>query len=163
MRARTVSFPKTKNGDSRSVPMTDTLRELLQRPPRPVNPEARVLPDWQPAALTVALGRLVHTLKLSSLTFHDLRHDTASTLISTSRRSTSETRGAPPTSALQPRRRKPSAKREVVPVSGAQVALFRHCPSALCMRVEAYPRPEMVAPTGRAASSIALRGLLRVA
>jgi len=28
---------------------------------------------------------------------------------------------------------------------------------------EAYPRPEMVAPTGRAASSIALRGLLRVA
>jgi integrase len=57
--------------------MTDTLRELLQGLPRPVN---RVLPDWQPAALTVAFGRLVHALKLSNLTFHDLRHDTASTL-----------------------------------------------------------------------------------
>ena len=57
--------------------MTDTLRELLQGLPRPVN---RVLPDWQPAALTVAFGRLVHALKFSNLTFHDLRHDTASTL-----------------------------------------------------------------------------------
>jgi hypothetical protein len=45
--------------------MTDTLRELLQGLPRPVN---RVLPDWQPAALTVAFGRLVHALQLSNLT-----------------------------------------------------------------------------------------------
>ncbi len=80
IRARTVTFPKTKNGDSRSVPMTDTLRELLASLARPMNAEAPVFPLWTPAADTVAFGRLVRDLKVGDLHFHDLRHDTASTL-----------------------------------------------------------------------------------
>jgi len=80
MRTRSVTFPKTKNGDSRSVPMTDTLRELLASLARPMNAEAPVFPTWTPAAFTVAFGRLVRDLKLANLHFHDLRHDTASTL-----------------------------------------------------------------------------------
>ena len=80
MRARTVKFPKTKNGDSRSMPMTVTLRELLASFARSMNAEARVFPEWKPAAFTVALGRLVSDLKLGDLHFHDLRHNTASTL-----------------------------------------------------------------------------------
>jgi len=44
-----------------------------------LEPEARVFPEWEPAALTVAFGRLARSLKLSDLRFHDLRHDAAST------------------------------------------------------------------------------------
>jgi integrase len=42
--------------------------------------DARVLPEWEAAALTVAFGRLARDLKLPDLPFHDLRHDAASTL-----------------------------------------------------------------------------------
>lgn len=80
MKAETVTFPKTNNGDSRTVPMTDTLRALLVSLPRPLDREARVLPEWEPPALTVAFGRLVRDLGLPDLRFHDLRHDAASTL-----------------------------------------------------------------------------------
>lgn len=80
MRAGTVTFPKTKNGDSRTVPMTNTLRALLTSLPRSLDHDARVLPEWEPPALTVAFGRLVRSLGLADLRFHDLRHDAASTL-----------------------------------------------------------------------------------
>jgi integrase len=80
MRARTITFPKTKNGDSRAVPMTDTMRELMLTLPRPMDPETRVLPEWLAPAFTVAFARLVRRLGLRNLRFHDLRHDTASTL-----------------------------------------------------------------------------------
>jgi integrase len=45
-----------------------------------MNAEAPVFPLWTPAAFTVAFGRLVRDLKVGDLHFHDLRHDTASTL-----------------------------------------------------------------------------------
>ncbi len=80
MRARTVSFPKTKNGDQRVIPMTDELRDMLQTLPRPLDQNTRVLPDLAPDAITIAFRRLTEQLKLSNLTFHDLRHDVASTL-----------------------------------------------------------------------------------
>jgi integrase len=80
MRAGTVTFPNTKNGDSRTVPMTNTLRALLTSLSRPFDRNALVLPEWEPAALTVAFGRLVRSLGLVDLRFHDLRHDAASTL-----------------------------------------------------------------------------------
>ena len=72
MRARTVSFPLTKNGERRVVPMTDTFRDLLQSLPRSLDPQASVLPSIDPDALTVAFGRLVAELKFSNLKFHDL-------------------------------------------------------------------------------------------
>ena len=80
MKAGTVTFAKTKNGDTRTVPMTDTLRELLKTLPRPLDTQMPVLPQWNPPNLTVAFGRLVRSLGMKNLTFHDLRHDTANTL-----------------------------------------------------------------------------------
>ena len=80
MKARTVTFSKTKNGDARTVPMTDTLRELLLSLPRSLDVQLPVLPQWNAVNLTVAFGRLVRSLGIKNLTFHDLRHDAASTL-----------------------------------------------------------------------------------
>ena len=80
MKARIVTFARTKNGDARTVPMTETLRDLLLSLARPIDLQARVLPEWKPANLTVAFGRLVRSLGIKNLTFHDLRHDAASTL-----------------------------------------------------------------------------------
>lgn len=80
MRTRTVSFPKTKNGDRRTVPITDTFYRLLQRLPRPLDHQAGVLPTLSPDAITKGFGRLVRALGFSNLKFHDLRHDVASTL-----------------------------------------------------------------------------------
>jgi len=39
-----------------------------------------VLPERDPKVLSRSFARLVGRLKLDNLTFHDLRHDTASTL-----------------------------------------------------------------------------------
>lgn len=80
MRTRMVSFPQTKNGETRSVPMTDTLYKLLQSLPRPLDQTALVLPALSADAVTIGFGRLAKALSLSNLKFHDLRHDVASTL-----------------------------------------------------------------------------------
>ena len=80
MRMRTLTFPKTKNGDCRTVPMTDTLYRLLHSLPRPLDQEAPVLPSLSPDAVTIGFGRLASDLNLPNLKFHDLRHDVASTL-----------------------------------------------------------------------------------
>jgi integrase len=80
MKARMLTFRQPKNGESRSVPITDTLREALQDLPRPLNPEASVFPERDPKVLSRAFARLVKDLKLPNLRFHDLRHDAASTL-----------------------------------------------------------------------------------
>jgi hypothetical protein len=60
--------------------LTATLRQALQKMPRPIDPEAPVLPQREPLVLTRAFTRLVTRLGLKDLTFHDLRHDAASTL-----------------------------------------------------------------------------------
>jgi integrase len=81
MKNRLVSFRKTKNGRDRSVPMTDALYTLLQGLPRPLSGSAPVLPVYQdPHVLTRSFARLVDRLGLKDITFHDLRHDVASTL-----------------------------------------------------------------------------------
>jgi integrase len=80
IRTRMVSFPNTKNGEMRSVPMTDTFYRLLQSLPRPLDHKALVLPALSADAVTIGFGRLAKALSLSNLKFHDLRHDVASTL-----------------------------------------------------------------------------------
>ena len=80
MKARTLTFRRTKNGDSRSVPLTDTMRDALQSLPRPLNPDSLVLPERDPKVLSRSFARLVGRLNLKNLRFHDLRHDAASTL-----------------------------------------------------------------------------------
>jgi integrase len=79
-KTRTVRFANTKNGDSRSVPMTDTLGDLIQGFARPLDPETPVFPEREPLVLTRGFTRLIRRLGLKDLTFHDLRHDAASTL-----------------------------------------------------------------------------------
>ena len=80
MKTRTITFEKTKNGERRVVPLTDTLRETLQAFPRPLDPQAKVLPNLSADAVTIAFHRLAEDLNISNLRFHDLRHDVASTL-----------------------------------------------------------------------------------
>ncbi|HXG02446.1 MAG TPA: site-specific integrase [Candidatus Binatia bacterium] len=80
MKLRTVTFRNTKNGDTRTVPMTATLWTALAALPRPLDPAAPVLPPVAPAVLTRSFARLVRRLGIKNLTFHDLRHDAASTL-----------------------------------------------------------------------------------
>lgn len=51
-----------------------------RRLPRNIAPEARVFPERDPHVLTRSFARLVRRLGVHDLTFHDLRHDVASTL-----------------------------------------------------------------------------------
>ena len=60
--------------------MTESLYKLLQSFPRPLDPQALVLPALSADAVTIGFGRLVKELNLPNLKFHDLRHDVASTL-----------------------------------------------------------------------------------
>jgi integrase len=75
-----ISFVNTKNHDSRSVPMTATLRAMLEGLDRPDDLFAPVLPPRDPLVLTRSFNRLVTRLGIKNVTFHDLRHDVASTL-----------------------------------------------------------------------------------
>jgi integrase len=75
MKRRALTFRETKNGRDRSVPMTETLREMLQKLPRPLDPAAYVLPRYAPLVLTRAFTRYARSVGLHGLTFHDLRHD----------------------------------------------------------------------------------------
>jgi integrase len=60
--------------------MTDTLVQALEGLPRPLDPTTHVLPTRTAHAVTRAFSRLTQRLKLADLTYHDLRHDVASTL-----------------------------------------------------------------------------------
>jgi integrase len=80
MKTQTITFRQTKNGDARTIPMTATLRALIHALPRPLDPDAHVLPQRSPQALSRAFGYLVTRLGIKDLHLHDLRHDCASTL-----------------------------------------------------------------------------------
>jgi integrase len=80
MRTRTITFRHTKNGYARSVPMTDTLREVFAALPRPLSPEPPVLPECEPKVISRAFARLVADLEIPNLRFHDLRHHAGSML-----------------------------------------------------------------------------------
>jgi integrase len=81
MKRKALTFRETKNGRDRTVPMTETLRRELQALPRPLDAGEPVLPRYgDPRALTRAFARHVKRLGIAGLTFHDLRHDAASTL-----------------------------------------------------------------------------------
>jgi len=80
LKRRMITFPKTKNGDRRVVPMTDTLAAAIEAFPRNINAQSRVFPVRDPHVLTRSFARLVKRLGLRDLKFHDLRHDAASTL-----------------------------------------------------------------------------------
>jgi len=60
--------------------MTETLAGLIESLPRNIDLQAWVFPRCEPHVITRSFGTLVKRLGLSDLTFHDLRHDAASTL-----------------------------------------------------------------------------------
>lgn len=80
MREGMITFRETKNGDSRSLPITKTLREALKALPRPLDPNTSVFPERDPQVISRSFTRLVRRLEIKNLRFHDLRHDAASTL-----------------------------------------------------------------------------------
>jgi integrase len=80
MKAKAITFRHTKNGHARTVPMTDTFRQVLATLPRFLSPDARVLPQRDAKVLSRSFARLVADLEIPNLRFHDLRHDAASAL-----------------------------------------------------------------------------------
>jgi integrase len=80
MKARTLTFRQTKNGDARAVPLTNTLRDALVELPRPLDQQTHVFPERDPLVLSRSFARLVERLGFKDLRFHDLHHDAASTL-----------------------------------------------------------------------------------
>lgn len=72
-----VSLSDTKNGDSRSVPLSVRARETLQG--LPVSIDGRVFPTTQ-EAVRLAFERAVKRAKLEDFHFHDLRHEAVSRL-----------------------------------------------------------------------------------
>jgi integrase len=76
---RTAYLPITKNGDSRTVPLSSKAIETLQALPR--SPDGRVFPISE-NALKHAWERACEAAGIDDLHFHDLRHE-ATTRIST--------------------------------------------------------------------------------
>jgi integrase len=77
---RRVAFlPHTKNGHSRSVPLSPIAVELLASWPRSLT--GRVFPQWsRPDSVETVWRRAVQRAGLEDLHFHDLRHEATSRL-----------------------------------------------------------------------------------
>jgi integrase len=83
-KAGVVTVPRSKNGETRHVPMTSTVRELLVARPRTLNRDALVFPNsegkrdlrWAEKTLPEALG----AARIEDCRLHDFRHTFASRL-----------------------------------------------------------------------------------
>jgi integrase len=75
-----LTFAHTKNGDTRRVPMTATMRGPAPGAPPPARRDGPGAAPRAPLVITRAFRRLVRRLGIAALTFHDLRHDAASQL-----------------------------------------------------------------------------------
>jgi integrase len=80
LKAGLLTLRATKTKTTRPLPITEPLEALFRSLPRNLNPAAPVLPPITPEELTRTFRRYVQTIGLPALTFHDLRHDVASTL-----------------------------------------------------------------------------------
>jgi integrase len=83
-KAGVLTIPKSKNGETRHVPMTSTVRTILSHLPRRLDASALVFPnseghrDLRWAQRTVPAA--VRAAKIEGFRFHDLRHTFASRL-----------------------------------------------------------------------------------
>jgi integrase len=75
---RVVHLPQTKNGDSRSVPLSTTAVETLQQLPRSI--DGVVFPRLTGEAVKKAFIRTIRRARISDFRFHDLRHEATSRL-----------------------------------------------------------------------------------
>ena len=64
MKARTLTVRRTKNGDARTVPLTDTAPRGTPALPRPPQPEPSVFPERDPKVLSRSSAPLVRDLGL---------------------------------------------------------------------------------------------------
>ena len=75
---RTVYLPDTKNGESRTVPLSTTAVKILRSLPRSIQGE--VFPGLTTEAVKRAYARAVRRADIKDLRFHDLRHEATSRL-----------------------------------------------------------------------------------
>ena len=75
---RTAYLPDTKNGESRTVPLSTTAVEILRSLPRSIH--SRVFPGLTTEAVKRAYARAVRRASIKDLRFHDLRHEATSRL-----------------------------------------------------------------------------------
>ena len=69
---RTLLIPLTKNGDPRTIPLTDNVLRLLKRLPRSL--DGYVIPI-STTCLRMAWDRALRRANINDLRFHDLRHE----------------------------------------------------------------------------------------
>lgn len=75
MRRRIAHLPETKNGESRTVPLSPRALEILENLPRNINGSVfGVSSDY----LTRTMMKIVKKAELEDLRFHDLRHEATS-------------------------------------------------------------------------------------
>jgi integrase len=77
LKRRTAHLPETKNGDSRTVPLSSRAVAILEALPRSI--EGKVFP-LTVNALKLAFVRACLTAGLENFHFHDLRHEGTSRL-----------------------------------------------------------------------------------
>lgn len=78
LRKQTAFLPVTKNGESRTVPLSKKAIETLQAIPRKIN-DSRVFWTWkQPDSFEYTWRRMLNNTNIQDLRFHDLRHEACS-------------------------------------------------------------------------------------
>jgi len=75
LKKRVVSLPKTKNGESRTVPLSPAALDILQSMPRKLSGSVFGMGKDQ---LTGFMRRMVKKAEIKDLRFHDLRHEATS-------------------------------------------------------------------------------------
>ncbi len=78
MARRTALLPDTKNGESRTVPLSSVAVDLLKALPRSINGE--VFPGVTTEAVKQAFIRATRRAKIEDFHFHDLRHEATTRL-----------------------------------------------------------------------------------
>lgn len=77
LHASTAHLPRTKNGDSRTAPLSSRAIDVLHALPRRI--DGRVF-GLQPDSVTQAFERAAERAKIENVTLHDLRHEATSRL-----------------------------------------------------------------------------------
>ena len=84
MKAGVITIPRSKNGETRHVPMTSVVRSILGRMPRPIDPSVLVFPSTEGTPHThwaeKAFPEAIRAAHIGDFRFHDLRHTFASRL-----------------------------------------------------------------------------------
>jgi integrase len=75
---RTAHLPDTKNGESRTVPLSTTAVKILRSLPRSIH--GQVFPGLTTEAVKRAYARAVRRATIEDLRFHELRHEATSRL-----------------------------------------------------------------------------------